>query len=108
MDVAANNGVHPDACLLAQNDISNHLSGLVHVAGSRNGRTNSLVGTDHVISVPLSHRHQGRWDSGTLLRVLCKYLKLNRLRRNLRMGKPSEKYLVSQSKKTMIFGIIVV
>src|SRR5262249_2277010 len=45
--VAANNGVHPNAGVLAYLDIADDLGGFVDIAGLVNARRDSLVGTEH-------------------------------------------------------------
>jgi hypothetical protein len=45
--IATENCVHPDAGMLAENDISDQLRGIVHVAGGGNSWCNALVGTNH-------------------------------------------------------------
>jgi len=45
--IAAQHGVHPDAGLLAQDDITEHLRGGVDVRGGRDGGRDTSIGAEH-------------------------------------------------------------
>jgi hypothetical protein len=45
--VPAENSVHPDACMLAEFDVSDQLSGIVDVTRVRKLGSNSFEGADH-------------------------------------------------------------
>jgi hypothetical protein len=47
MHIASQDGVHPDAGVLAQDDVSDQLRGGVHVAGSRNDWMLAFERTNH-------------------------------------------------------------
>src|SRR5438105_4101990 len=47
MHVAAQNGIHPDAGVLAEHYISDDLGRRIHIAGIRNGRHDAFVRADH-------------------------------------------------------------
>jgi hypothetical protein len=49
--VAADDGVHPDGGVLAEDDVSENLGGGVDVAGGGNGRGEASEGAEHVASV---------------------------------------------------------
>lgn len=51
VDVAAEDGVHPDAGLLAQGDVSKDLGGGIDVAGGVDGGVVALEGAEHGLSV---------------------------------------------------------
>jgi len=46
--VAAENGVHPDAGVLAEDYVSNDLGRVVYVAGGWDGGPSAFVGTNHI------------------------------------------------------------
>jgi hypothetical protein len=50
--VAADHGVHPDAGLLAEDDVADNLSGFIYIAGIGDAGTDPLVGADHADSLP--------------------------------------------------------
>ncbi len=47
VDVAAENGVHPDAGVFTENDVADELSGVVDVAGVGELGSDAFVGADH-------------------------------------------------------------
>ena len=47
MHIAADDGVHPDAGVLAEGDVADDLGGNIHIAGRRNDGRFALIGTNH-------------------------------------------------------------
>jgi len=47
VDIAAEDGVHPDAGVFAEDDVADDLGGVVDVAGVRKLGRDALVGADH-------------------------------------------------------------
>ena len=49
MDVAAKDGVHPDAGIFAEHDVADQLRRLIDKTRLRHRRRNALVGANHVV-----------------------------------------------------------
>jgi len=47
VDVAANNRIHPDRHMLAEDHVADDLCGIIDIAGSRNCRLPAFKGSNH-------------------------------------------------------------
>jgi hypothetical protein len=60
VDIAPEDGIHPDAGVLAQSDVSDELSGVIDVAACWNNWSYALVDADHATDfTPETERRQG-------------------------------------------------
>ena len=64
LHVAAQNGVHPDTAVFAEDDVTDKLRGDVHVTGLGNGRGDAFIGTDHSFLLWNGHPCAVRVSSG--------------------------------------------
>jgi len=77
VDVAAEDGVHPDAGMLADDDVANELRGIVDVAGFGELRGDAFVGADHSLELRTENiswsdcRRQVADDGGKKRRPAC-------------------------------------